>query len=193
MTSARLRSSKVCMLLYLFKKHSVCKFFLWQLYSAVLCFLADPLCSSCMQLCMSKCSITLCIFQYPPKQCTYSVVCYMVGAMWNCCCFGTCSACAIPQLKAKCVVYMCLAVTCHWRFWQNDQDLVHVQIRVSTESWHWRRKVSCHPCGISIKRPMLLPLCYSCYLHYSLFFVCFVFKLYDEVDMPYTYGGHTDT
>ena len=49
-------------------------------------------------------------------------------------------------------VYACLAVTCHLRFWQNDWDLLRAtvvgggggggtdtEIRVSTESWPWRR------------------------------------------------------
>ena len=42
-------------------------------------------------------------------------------------------------------VYVCLAVTCHLHFWQNERDLLHAtaehgvgmdtEIRVSTESW----------------------------------------------------------
>ena len=49
--------------------------------------------------------------------------------------------------------HACLAVTCHLHFWQNDQDFFHAtaviqvgmytEIRVSTESWPWRRKLSC--------------------------------------------------
>ena len=49
-------------------------------------------------------------------------------------------------------VYACLAVTCHLRFWQNDWGLLRAtavtrgwmdtEIRVSTESWPWRRKFS---------------------------------------------------
>ena len=44
-------------------------------------------------------------------------------------------------------VYACLAVTCHLRFWQNDGGLLRAtgtdtEIRVSTESWPWRRKFS---------------------------------------------------
>ena len=45
---------------------------------------------------------------------------------------------------------MCLAVTCHLHFWQNDRDLLRAtavtrggtdtEIRVSTESSPWRRK-----------------------------------------------------
>ena len=51
-----------------------------------------------------------------------------------------------------CSVRVCLAVTCHLHFWQNDRDLLHATvvtqawngyaIRVSTESRPWRRKSS---------------------------------------------------
>ena len=46
--------------------------------------------------------------------------------------------------------YVCLSVTCHLHFWQNDWGLLHATavtqgwnghwIRVSTQSWLWRRK-----------------------------------------------------
>ena len=49
-------------------------------------------------------------------------------------------------------LYVCLAVTCHLCFWQNDRGLLHAtavtqgwtdtEIRVSAESWPWRRKFS---------------------------------------------------
>ena len=52
-----------------------------------------------------------------------------------------------------CKVYACLAVTCHLHFWQNDGGSftcycsntgggTDTKIRVSTESWPWRRKFS---------------------------------------------------
>ena len=51
----------------------------------------------------------------------------------------------------------CLAVTCHLHFWRNDWDLpcatavtwgwnMDTKRRVSTESWPWRRKLSCCSC-----------------------------------------------
>ena len=54
-------------------------------------------------------------------------------------------------------VYASLAVTCHLHFWQNVWDLLRAtvvtrgggmdtEIRVSTESWPWRRKFSSHFC-----------------------------------------------
>ena len=53
-------------------------------------------------------------------------------------------------------VHVCLAVTCYLHFCQNDLDLLRAtavtrgwtdtKIRVSTESWPWRRKFSRHPC-----------------------------------------------
>ena len=49
-------------------------------------------------------------------------------------------------------MYACLGVTCHLRFWQNDQYLLRAtavtrgwnehRIRVSTQSWLWSRKFS---------------------------------------------------
>ena len=67
-------------------------------------------------------------------------------------------------------VYACLAVTCHLHFWQNDRGLLRVtavtrgwngyRIRVSTESWPWRRKFSRRSAVIrtrdfSVKSPAL--------------------------------------
>ena len=60
-------------------------------------------------------------------------------------------------------VYACLAVTCHLRFWQNDRGLsratavtrggTDTEIRVSTESWSWRRKLSRRSSRYSNPRP----------------------------------------
>ena len=63
-------------------------------------------------------------------------------------------------------VYACLAVTCHRHFWQNDRGLLRAtavteirvtdtEIRVSTESWPWRRKVSRRSCRDSNPRPSI--------------------------------------
>ena len=54
-------------------------------------------------------------------------------------------------------VYTCWGVTCHLHFWQNDWSLLCAtvitrggwnrhRIRVSTQSWLWRRKFSPHSC-----------------------------------------------
>ena len=61
-------------------------------------------------------------------------------------------------------VYACLAVTCQLRFWQNDRGLLRAtavtrgvgadtEIRVSTESWPWRRKLSRRSSRDSNPRP----------------------------------------
>ena len=60
-------------------------------------------------------------------------------------------------------VYACLAVTCHLRFSQNDRGLLRAtavtrgwngyRIRVSTESWPWRRKFSRRSSRDSNPRP----------------------------------------
>ena len=70
---------------------------------------------------------------------------------------------------------MCLGVTCHLNFWQNDQGLLHAtaitrrwnghQIRVSTQGWLWRRKFSHHSCWDSNSQsfdqesPTSYPIC----------------------------------
>ena len=100
--------------------------------------------------------------------------CYMAGTMWNCCCFSACSVCTIHYSHAP--VYsatlseathlgsMCLAVVCHQHVWQNYQDLLHaitvswevemiLKKIVTTESWPWRRKFSCHFCQDSNPLP----------------------------------------
>ena len=72
-------------------------------------------------------------------------------------------------------VYAWLGVTCHLHFWQNDQSLLRAtavtrgwnghRIRVSTQSWLWRRKFSRASAGIrtrnlSVTSPALLPTSY---------------------------------
>ena len=62
-----------------------------------------------------------------------------------------------------CKVYACLAVACHLHFWQNDRGSFtcycsnmwaeDTEIKVSTESWPWRRKFSHHSCRNSNPRP----------------------------------------
>ena len=76
-------------------------------------------------------------------------------------------------------VYACLGVTCHMNFWQNDRGLLSAtavtrgwnghRIRVSTQSWLWRRKSLAAPVRIrtrnlSITSPALLPTSYPGYL-----------------------------
>ena len=60
-------------------------------------------------------------------------------------------------------VHVCLAVTCHLHFWQNDRDFLRAtvvtrggtdtEIRVSTESRPWRRKFSRRSSRDSNPRP----------------------------------------
>ena len=56
---------------------------------------------------------------------------------------------SVTSFEVTYVVWLCLAVTCHLHFWQNERDILHVirgrtdtEIRVSTESWPWRRTSS---------------------------------------------------
>ena len=60
-------------------------------------------------------------------------------------------------------MYACLGVTCHLHSWQDDRGLLRVtavtrgsnghRIRVSTQSWLWRRKFSCRFCRDSTSQP----------------------------------------
>ena len=59
---------------------------------------------------------------------------------------------------------MSLGVTCHLHFWQNDQGILRATvvtwgwnghwIGVSTQSWLWRRKISCRSCWSSNSHPL---------------------------------------
>ena len=52
---------------------------------------------------------------------------------------------SVSLFEAIYVRCVCLATTCHMHLWQNDRDLLRwtdIEIRVSTESWHWWRKFS---------------------------------------------------
>ena len=60
-------------------------------------------------------------------------------------------------------VYACVGVTYHLHFWQNDQGLLCAtvvtqgcnghQIKVSTQSWLWRRNFFCRSCWDSNSQP----------------------------------------
>ena len=130
---------------------------------AILCFHTDPQHSSCMWLWMGDCSFTLCLFENTPKCCTFRAVWVLHG--WSGDMWKTETACSVytiqPCTSLQCHfiqsnvhrVHVCLAVMCHLHFWQNDQALLCAtsvtpggtdtkQLRVSTESWPWRRKSS---------------------------------------------------
>ena len=67
---------------------------------------------------MSGCILFFCL--------TALIGCYMTGATWNCC----------RRAHVLCTllwVHVCLAVTCHLHFWQNDRDI----LRVTTVTRGW--------------------------------------------------------
>ena len=93
--------------------------------------------------------------------------CSWTSCMWTC--FGIGSY-TMPRLWQSAHsnfigsrVYACLNVTCHLHFWQNDWGLSHAPaitqgwnrhwIRVSTQSWLWRRKFSFCSCRHSNLQP----------------------------------------
>ena len=75
----------------------------------------------------------------------------MTGATWNCCRLGASSVYIIqPYTSLQCNfiqshvgrVYMCLAVTCHLHFWQNDRD--RLRATALTRGWNGYRNKSQH-------------------------------------------------
>ena len=78
-------------------------------------------------------------------------------------------------------VYACLRVTCHLHFWQNDQGLLCIivvtqewngrRVRISTQSWLWRRKFSHLSCRDSYLQPFdhkfTVIAAHVCYFHHS--------------------------
>ena len=134
-------------------------FFFFFLYSAILCSRAD---SMHTLACVSEWVTVSFYSAYPWKWCTGSALwllhgwCHVVVA-WlvpremlpfrrKFCVFY----CVQPYTRLQCHfiqshiggVYVCLAVTCHLRFWQNDQDLLRA-IAV-TLGWNGYRNKSQH-------------------------------------------------
>ena len=77
--------------------------------------------------------------------------CCIAGATWNCCRRGASSVCTIQpciSLQRHFIqshigrVYVCLAVTCHLLFWQNDRDLLRAT--AVTRGWNGYRNKSQH-------------------------------------------------
>ena len=82
---------------------------------------------------------------------TVLIGCCMAGAMWNCCHLRACSVYTIEQCGSLhchfnqsniCRVHVCVTVTCHQHFWQNDRDLLHAT--VVTLGWDRHRNKSQH-------------------------------------------------
>ena len=101
------------------------------------------------------------------KWVTCHLTCYMAGATCNCCHLGAHSAYIIqPCTSLKrhvmqhhaCTVPVCLAVTCHPHFWQNDQDLLCATAvlwgrnGVLNESQHKK---------LTLEKKLLLPLLFG--------------------------------
>ena len=133
---------------------------------------------------MTDCILLQHVLEYPRKWCAYSTV-WLLQHRCQVPIFVHISC--IPYKHAPvyshfiktyiCSVYVCLAVTCHQHFGQNDQDLLHaaaviqggidIKVRVSTASWPQRRKFTHHTCRDSNLQPFnressALPLSYPC-------------------------------
>ena len=88
----------------------------------------------------------------------------MAGAMWNCCHLGTSSVYTIqPCISLQCHfiqshtgrVHMCLAVTYHLHFWQNDWDLLRAT--AVTQGWNGYRNKSQHR-RLTMEKKIISPL-----------------------------------
>jgi len=88
--------------------------------------------------------------------------CYMGGATWNCCRLGASSVYTIQSCTSlQCHViqnhigrvHVCLAVTCHLRFWQNDRDF----LRASAVTWGYRNKSQHRKLTLDAMEKKILP------------------------------------
>ena len=73
--------------------------------------------------------------------------CYMAGATWNCCRLGACSVCTMQPcislqnhfIRSHILrIHVCLAVTCHLHFWQNDWDLLRLPHNTGGGTYRYR-------------------------------------------------------
>ena len=105
-------------------------------------------------------------FSISTKVVTVLFGCYMVGATWSCCRLGAGSGYTIQPCTSLhchfiwsciCRIHVCLAVTCHLHFWQNDWDLLHAT--VVTWGWNGYQNKSQHRKLTLEKKilPLLLP------------------------------------
>ena len=90
--------------------------------------------------------------------------CCMAGATWNCCRLGASSVYTIqPRTALQCHlirshvrrVHVCLDVTCHLHFWQNDLDLLRAT--AVTRGWNGYRNKSQHR-KLTLEKKSLSPL-----------------------------------
>ena len=123
-------------------------YYYWSLlYGAILCSQADSLHSSCM---CSEWKRSFLISTKVVYWQRYLVASCMAGATRNCCCLSKFCVhhTTMDQFTVSLhTVHVCLSVTCHLHFWQNDRDLLHAtvvteggtdtEIRGITESWPW--------------------------------------------------------
>ena len=88
----------------------------------------------------------------------------MAGATWNCYRLGESSVYTIqPCTSLQCHfiqrhigrVYVCLAVTCHLHFWQNDRD--RLRATAITRGWNGYRNKSQHR-KLALEKKILPPL-----------------------------------
>ena len=108
-------------------------------------------------------NFTQCVFEYPQKWCACSTVwslhswCHvkpLVSAHILCTPYNHAMVYSVTLFEATYLGCMCVkTVTHHLPFWQKDHNILHIlwkdgggmdtEIRVSRESWPWRRKISC--------------------------------------------------
>ena len=158
------------------------------LHSAILCSRADSLrsCHTIMVL-NEAVSFHSAFFNiHSSGVLTALFDCCMAGATWNCCRLGARVVYTVqPRTSLQCLViqsligrvHVCLAITCHLHFWQNDWDLLcAISVKLGWNGYWSKRqhrkltlekKISRHSCGYLNLRPFdhepgALQLNYSC-------------------------------
>ena len=135
----------------------------WQLQRYLLHFRADPLCSSRVTL-NERLYIDTTCFQYPPKWLQYCLFVSWLGPHETaavavhvlCTPYSHAQVYSVSLFDATLRLHVCLAITGHMNFCQNDRDLLHAtSVRrgwnryrnKSTESWHGEENSLAAPAG----------------------------------------------
>ena len=119
-----------------------------------------------MRLGMSDCNFYTARFEYPPKWCTVLLLhgwCHvklLLSRRTFCLhhtepCISLQCRCSTPHTYRIYIGCMCLAVTCHQRFWQNDRFFLRAS--AVTRGWNGYQNKSQHR-KLNLEKKILPPL-----------------------------------